>query len=653
SQHRSQDMGVAQPLGGRETDLILVASAPGVDAAGAGFFAGVDTTLTAGIDVLNGSARETVETGVARYRQALKEAAEALDPAHPWAAADPLAVGLAALRDAASTAAGAAPGSELARVLKTRVADAQAAVLRAGGITLQVVAEDDLVVPGETVDLTVELWNGGDVPVRNARAHLELPAGWGVEPLAEAPGDGGQGFFGRGVAASQLDEDGGLAPGALARWRYRVSVPRDAEVTDLYFRERPRDGEMYRWPDDRPDLWGLPKRPAAVTGRVDVELVAGGDVVPLTARRDVRYVGVDKATGQFETPMLVTPAVSVAADPGSMVWPVGSDEVREVRVRVTGQARDGIAGQVRLEAPEGWSVSPTSRPFDFGAPGEEQTASFRVRPTSVSPGRHTFRAVAEADDGRTFDRGVTLVDYPHIERTAMVDPATLEVSVFDVAVAPVTVGYLMGSGDDGMLALEQMGVDVREVTPAQIASGVPPELDVLVLGIRVYETRPEAAAVNDRILDFARQGGTVIVQYNKYEYPAGGFAPYPVSMGPPAPRVTDEDSPVEILTSSFGIATSPNTLGTEDFEGWVQERGLYFLADWDDRFEPVLSFTDPGEEPALGGLVVAPVGDGLYVYTGISFFRQFPAGVPGAHRLFANLVSLGARGGVTDQNGGR
>ena len=217
-----------------------------------------------------------------------------------------------------------------------------------------------------------------------------------------------------------------------------------------------------------------------------------------------------------------------------------------------------------------------------------------------------------------------------------------------MAAAPVEVGYLMGSGDDGMRALEQMGVSVREITPEQIASGVPGDLDVLVLGIRVYETRPEVAAINDRILDFARSGGTVVVQYNKYEYPAGDFAPYEVSMGNRAPRVTDEGSPVEILDPASPVIAGPNRISETDFEGWVQERGLYFLDEWDERFQPVLSFTDPGEEPARGSLLVASVGDGLYVYTGISFFRQFPAGVPGAHRLFANLVSLGAEIPVSD-----
>jgi len=165
-------------------------------------------------------------------------------------------------------------------------------------------------------------------------------------------------------------------------------------------------------------------------------------------------------------------------------------------------------------------------------------------------------------------------------------------------------------------------------------------LDVIVLGVRAYETRPDLITANELLLDFARQGGTVVAQYNRYEYPAGGFAPYPVGMSRPHDRVSDETATVTILDESAPIFTSPNLIGPRDFDGWIQERGLYFLGEWDERFTPLLEMADPGENPKRGGLVIAPVGDGVYIYTGLAFFRQFPAGVPGAYRLFANLVSL-------------
>ena len=250
--------------------------------------------------------------------------------------------------------------------------------------------------------------------------------------------------------------------------------------------------------------------------------------------------------------------------------------------------------------------------------------------------------MAVTRDGRRFDRRVDVIDYPHIPRTLYFAPAETRVSVFPVRVVEgLEVGYIMGSGDDGLEALRQLGVNVREVDSDAVRDGDFSEFDVIVLGIRVYETRPDVAAVNDQLLEFARSGGTLVVQYNKYEYPAGEYAPFPVSMGGrPVDRVTDEHSPVAFVDPASPVLTTPNRIGMADFEGWVQERGLYFLKEWDDRYTPILELTDPGEEPKRGSIVVAPVGDGLYMYAALAFFRQFPAGVPGAYRIFANLVSL-------------
>lgn len=286
---------------------------------------------------------------------------------------------------------------------------------------------------------------------------------------------------------------------------------------------------------------------------------------------------------------------------------------------------------------------PASQDFTFDGPAQSRTFTFDVQPAGAGAGSHAFQAVARLSDGREYREGFTLIDYEHIERTPMFDPARTNVTVVPVRVAEGRIGYIQGSGDDGLLALQQMGADAELVTIAQLRSGDLSSYDVLVLGIRVYETRPDVAAVNDQILEFARQGGTVVVQYNKYEYPAGNFAPYAVDMRPNS-RTTDENSPVEFLNPQSPVFNVPNQIGMEDFDGWVQERGLYFLTEWEAPFEPVIAFTDPGEEPATGSIVIAPVGEGLYVYTGLSFFRQFPAGVAGAYRLFANLVSLRGEG---------
>jgi hypothetical protein len=214
----------------------------------------------------------------------------------------------------------------------------------------------------------------------------------------------------------------------------------------------------------------------------------------------------------------------------------------------------------------------------------------------------------------------------------------------------------MGTGDGGYEALRQMGVDVQLLTPDQVRAGDFAGLDRIVIGARAYETRPELVAANARLLDFARAGGTVIVQYQQYQWDEDGLAPYPVAIDRPHDRVTDESAAVRPLDPEHPLFRSPNRIDAQDFADWKQERGLYFLDSWDERYTPLLEMSDPGEDPQRGSLVVARVGAGLYVYTGLAFFRQFPAAVPGAYRLFANLVSLDAESlpaGRTTGPGGR
>ena len=238
---------------------------------------------------------------------------------------------------------------------------------------------------------------------------------------------------------------------------------------------------------------------------------------------------------------------------------------------------------------------------------------------------------------------IDIIDHPHIPRAALARRSEVRVSAFSVAAdTDLRVGYVMGSGDAGPDALRQIGMTVEELGEADLRRGDFSRFDVLVLGVRAYETRPDLVAANEAVLAFARAGGTVIAQYNRYEFSGAGLAPYPVTIYRPHDRVTDENAPVTILAPRSPVFAEPNAIGPADFEGWVQERGLYFLGEWDDRYTPVMEIADPGEDPTRGGLLVAEVGDGLYVYTGLAFFRQFPAGVPGAYRLFANLVSLRA-----------
>ena len=201
----------------------------------------------------------------------------------------------------------------------------------------------------------------------------------------------------------------------------------------------------------------------------------------------------------------------------------------------------------------------------------------------------------------------------------------------------------MGTGDSGPEALASLGFDVELLGPAAVLAGNFARFDVLVLGVRAYEAREDLVAANGGVLDFARAGGTVVTQYNQYTFPGSGNAPYPVSIARPHDRITDENAAVTFLRPAAPVLNAPNRITEDDFVGWRQERGLYFLNTWDPAFTPVLSMADPGEAPKEGSLLIAPLGEGVYIYTGLALFRQFPEGVSGAYRLFANLVSLDGR----------
>jgi len=696
SQHRSQDMGAGQPFGSRSSRLLLdaihadgtlvqirdVGDAPGSGAAPegplTGVFAGVDTTLVGPADRLPES--DQIVEELTRYRGYLSGARSAIGAGDLVATAQALAealppldravlmVGMATAEEARTGTP--SPSRSYLAALVQRQRAVESALLKATSVIARVVVEDDLIVPGDTVGVQLEVWNGGPFGIDRTVAALTVPEGWGVISLPQRIGPG--------------ESATALAPGEVRRREYRVVVPEDAQLSRLYYRAEPANGAMYRWPEDRPDLWGLPTSPVPIRGEVTIgftaEGVAGADgsterplplIAPVVSETlNGSYLGVDKAQGEFRKPPLIVPAISVTSEPSALVWPAapvrnapGQDApgqgtpgqsaaataeplAKEITVRLDGWATAGAAGTLALEVPEGWTVEPAQVDFDFSEAGQQQTALFTVTPAGAEVGRHTFRAVATtsriggAERTVAYDEGFTLLDYPHIERMAYFDPAATEVSVVPVQVDDVRVGYIFGSGDDGLLALRQMGVEAREVSAADLRNGVLDDLDVLMLGIRVYETQPEIAQLNDRILAFAEAGGTVVSQYNKYEYPRGDFAPYPVEIARPHDRTTDETSPVEFIDPNSPVIDGPNQLTLTDFEGWVQERGLYFLSEWDPAFQPQLRFQDPNEDWSEGSLVVAPYGDGLYVYTGISFFRQFPAGVPGAYRLFANLVSL-------------
>ncbi|HJQ65170.1 MAG TPA: hypothetical protein VJ816_02280, partial [Gemmatimonadales bacterium] len=296
---------------------------------------------------------------------------------------------------------------------------------------------------------------------------------------------------------------------------------------------------------------------------------------------------------------------------------------------------------VRLAVPPGWApVRPES--LTFSREDESRSVAFTVRlPQRPLIGSFTLQATVVGSDRHSSDGALAIIDYPHIRPRPSAHPSTVEVRVASIHwPGLVRVGYVRGASDRVPEALAQAGVPIVLLDGDSLMRGDLSRYDAIVIGSRAYETDPALVANNGRVLDYARGGGLLLVQYQQYPFVQGGYAPYRLTIAQPHDRVTDETAPMTPLDPGNPVWHQPNAIDARDWDGWVQERGLYFAHDWDSTYAPVLETHDPGMPSLEGGLLVAPLGRGTYIYTGLSFFRELPAGVVGAYRLFANLLGL-------------
>jgi hypothetical protein len=429
-----------------------------------------------------------------------------------------------------------------------------------------------------------------------------------------------------------------VAPGSLARLRYRLTVARNARPTRPYYLQTAPDGAFYNWPPGTSQR-GSPRGAPVVEAEVDVG-IAGHAV---TRRTEVVHRFADQARGELRHPIYVVPAVGLRLTPETAILPTQEPRELAFRVALRSEASDGTSGRVWLEAPEGWLVDPPELAFSLGPRGSTAAIDFRVTPPAgLAVGPYRVAAIAETAEGERSSLGYSIIDYDHIRRNILLSAAQSRVEAFAVSVAANRrVGYVPGTGDATASAIAALGLQVSILDDDAVVAGDLSAYDVIVIGIRAYESNPSLVEANDRFLEWVRAGGTLIVEYQQYAFFSGAFTPYPLRARRPHDRVSDETAPVRILAPDHPILTRPKPIDAADFNGWVQERGLYFASEWDPHYEPLLEMSDPGENPKRGGLLVASVGDGIYVYTGLALFRQLPAGVPGAYRLLANLLSLG------------
>jgi hypothetical protein len=353
----------------------------------------------------------------------------------------------------------------------------------------------------------------------------------------------------------------------------------------------------------------------------------------------VIHVPESKSLGGKEQ-IAIVPAFSVAIEPGNQVIPVDTNSSIKVDVKVSCNV-DGSNGTLKLEAPAGWKVSPAEQKVSALDRGQEKNFEFQVTASALKQGDLKLYALLQSN-GKSYSEGYTLVTREDLGSFYYFEPATQHESIVDVKVPKdIKVGYIMGAGDDISTVLQQIGMNVTLIPADKIATTDLAQYGTIVLGVRAYDTHKDLVTNNQKLLDFVSNGGTLIVQNNNSigDFNSEHLTPYPAELS--RARVSVEEAPVQILAPDNPVFHYPNEITQKDFENWVQERGLYFMSSWDSKFTPLLSCHDPGEPDQKGGMLEAKYGKGTYIFTGYAFFRQLPAGVPGAVRLFVNLVSAG------------
>lgn len=391
---------------------------------------------------------------------------------------------------------------------------------------------------------------------------------------------------------------------------------------------------------DRLALRGQPEAGPVLQARFTI-VVEG---TPITFLRPVWNRYVDKIRGELTRPFEVVPPLSVRFAEPVVLFPDRS--ARPISIQL--QSYSGKqSGALRLDTPPGWRTDPASLPFNFAQTGQEMTLRFFVTPPEEAATAN-IKAVA-VTGGTEVSTGVQKIEYSHIPPITIFPPAAASAVRTDVAVLSKRVGYVMGAGDEIPGSLRQMGCEVTLLSADDLARSDLSRFDAIVTGVRAWNVRADLRANRQRLLNFAEAGGTVVVQYNVAE--GGPFSPetgaldsigpYPIRTG--RDRVTVEEAPIEVLRPDHPLLTTPNKITSADFEGWVQERGLYFASEWDPKYETLIASHDPGEKPLPGGLLFNRYGKGAWVFTAYSWFRQLPAGVPGSYRMFANLLSAGKK----------
>jgi LmbE family N-acetylglucosaminyl deacetylase len=596
------------------------------------FYDGLDRSLVGLADYPGqgrGSLREKLqvivkqaETALARFR--------AEDPAQ---AAGPLLEALSLLQELEVAIAGESLSEEarqaLSRYLARKVKEFEEVTTQCLGLSLECLAGRARVSPGQRCRIDVRLWNARQLPLERVEFALRLPDGWEIE-------------------AAGREHAGDSAP--LHEAVFDVLVSAAAGLTCPYWLSLPRAGYRYRWPAATPAAQPFD----APLVEVACEVTYGGRRLTLSRPAILREAF---AGGYRELLLAVVPPISLHPEVNREFLPLkSSPQHLEVQAVAHSQVEDArVEGRLKLEAPPGWGVEPSERALVLDHKGDSRTVRFGLSiPQATPAGVYPLRYVVQCA-GREYTVILSAVRMaaPGLPRVAdeatcvreqlIAVPASGDIHLVDARFVPgLKYAYVRGADEDIVKALRHFGLDFHLVADDELGYIDLDQFDAIVVGPNAYLIRDQLRKNAHRLPAYVAQGGTLIVQYQGYGYQRDEFVPYPFEYNQPHDRVTSERAPVTILQPDHFLFRQPNVIGPADFEGWVHDRGLYFFGRWDKRYQALLACNDASEEPKQGGLLITSYGRGTYIYTGYSFFRQLPAGVPGAFRLFANLLAVPA-----------
>ncbi|MCC6316677.1 MAG: PIG-L family deacetylase [Gemmatimonadaceae bacterium] len=628
SQHKSQAMGALQPRGARFDQLEREATRVGpADASSErSIFDGIDTTWARFRTVARTPAQRAALDSLAADFAAARASLDLLRPASVVPALARLQRTLLDVCraapadnpcDAPTSAGRDARTGDLRASMEVARGRVEQALALASGVAIEVTAARDVWAVGEPFRAAWTAYNRGTLPVRLTRRELLVP----------------------GADSSAIGGDArAIAPDSALRDSVSITMLRTSQP---WWLERARQGPMFAMPA-RPDDEAAQSSSPSVISFFDVE----GASFRLTTPATWRFA--DPVRGEVNRPVVAAPAITLTLSRAVEYAPASTPIQRTIDVEVRSHSSEAREAEVRLALPPGLVADSASRRVSLtgqrarsNGAGTSRTVTFTLR-GQLAAGRHEISAMVTSG-GTTFTTGYSEVAYDHIHTQRLYRPATLAINAVDLRLPrSAVVGYIAGVGDNIAPVLQQLGLDVTVLDPAALPRADLSRFTSIVVGTRAYEAHPALVANNARLLDYARNGGTLVVQYGQYEMTQPGIMPYPITLARPADRVTVEAAPVTILDPAAPVLNAPNRITAKDFDGWVQDRSLYSPRTFDAAYTPLLELHDPSEPENRGALLVAPLGRGTYVYTTLAFFRQLPNGVPGAARLFVNLLGAGA-----------